>query len=135
MPLTEELVLEYLVQQTEDGTESLPWQEMKCGGFRTQLNDVVVELCEIPSRAGTHWCLTLTRELDKVYVQEPQAVSVFGRRYKSESDRVTAERMRELARMAGDQCEARRQRAWEQREQIRQNVFRRLMFGAGGQTT
>lgn len=133
--LTPELIVEYLLQQTRTTSAPIPWQETNCGGFRTQLNDVLVELCEVPSRSGSHWCLTLTAQLDKVYLQEPQSVGVFGRKYQSDSDKEIAEKMRELARLAAVQCEARRQRAWEQREQIRQNMFRRLLFGTDPSTT
>jgi hypothetical protein len=94
-----------------------------------------MELCEIPSRAGAHWCLTLTSELNKVFVQEPHSVGLFGRKYKSASEQEIADRMRELAEMAAEQCEQRRQRAWEQKEQIRENVFRKLLFGSDAKTT
>ena len=129
MPVTDELVIEYLLQQTTAPQSPLVWHEIESGGFRAEINEIELELSEIPLRSGTRLCLTMLSSVDKIYLQEPQPVSLIGRKYRKEEDRNCADLIRELARRVAEQCEIRQLRAWERKEEIRQEIFSRLLFG------
>ena len=127
MALTEELVIDYLLQLTTDAGSSLQWQEIQTGGFRTELNGVEVELQAIPSRSGSCLYLFLRSETFRTFIQEHRQAALFGAH--SQTDDLTSN-MRSLHRAVANQCETRRAVEERHRDEIRESVFRQLLFGS-----
>jgi len=131
MALSEKLILGYLLQEAQAVNPALVWTELSDGGFRTDINGVSVELSEVPTRAGSYLSLSFSApSLGTVFVQEPQTTSLFGRKYKDDDARDLAMLMRQLKRLAEEQCEERRVRAIERKDEIRQMLFHRILFGS-----
>jgi hypothetical protein len=130
MALTDIFLVQYLVQETEAGVDTLRWKELESGGYESELNGVRMELAESHSRAGAFLCLTLSAGTDRIHVVEPQSTSVFGRKYKNEDQARLAELLRQLDKAVTAQCERRRQYAAKQSEEIRQRILHRVVFGA-----
>ncbi len=126
MALTEELVIDYLLQLTTDAGRSLQWQEIQTGGFRTELNGVEIDLQPIPSRSGNCLYLFLRSDTLSTFIQEHRQPALFGAR--AEGDDLTSN-MRALHRAVAYQCETRREVEERHRDEIRESVFRQLLFG------
>ena len=66
---------------------------------------------------------------DIAYIEEPKQSSFFGRNYRNEEDMRLAEAMQALADAVAAQCGARRVRAWDLRDSIRESLYRQVLFG------
>jgi hypothetical protein len=122
--------VQYLVQETEAGVDTLRWKESESGGYESELNGVQLRLAESHNRTGAVLCLTLTSAGDKTHVFEPQSTSVFGRKYKDEDQAHLAELLRQLDKAVTAQCERRRHYAASHAEEIRQRILHQVVFGA-----
>lgn len=126
MAMTEELVIDYLLQLTTDVEPSLEWREIQTGGFTTTLNGVEVELQTNPSRSGSCLYLFLRWENSTTFIQEHRQRALFGTHGQTDD---LKSNMRSLHRAAANQCERRRTLEERHRDQIRESVFRQLLFG------
>jgi len=125
--LSEELVVRYILQLTEETARALQWRELEAGGFRAELNGVSIEFQQPPSREGSYICLLLKCNTHVIVVQEPRCTSVFASRCQLGD---LSYNMHSLLRAVAGQCEARPVSKEQHRDEIREFVFRRLMFGS-----
>lgn len=130
-------IVESLVQSTEAHPEPLRWHERGGRGYATlayvaQVGPVRIELNDVPETTGSRLCLTLTYEEDKVSVEEPYPVGIFGRNHKSEDDCRLARAIRHLRSSVIQQCRLRAARAASDHESIRERIFRQLLFSTPG---
>jgi hypothetical protein len=130
-------IVESLLQSTQARPEPLLWNEFDTSGHATpgysaQIGAVRVGLNSTPGIAGSRLCLTLSDAQDKVYVQEPEPLGLFGRKYKSEDEERLARAIRQLRSAVVRQCRLREVRAAEDAESIRERIFSQLLFGRLG---
>lgn len=130
MALTDVFVTQFLVQETEASVKPIRWQELDSGGYGTELNGIRIQMLESHSRTDTLLCLALISDLDKVYVWEPRSTAVFSRKYHDEDQRRLAESLHKLHKAVMLQCERRRQHKAAHAEEIREQILRRVVFGA-----
>jgi hypothetical protein len=130
MALTDVFLVQYLVQETEAGVDTLRWKEMESGGYESELNGVQLRLAESHTRTGAVLCLTLTAGGERIHIFEPQSTSVFGRKFKDQDQGRLADLLRQLDKAVTAQCESRRQYAATHAGEIRQRILHRVVFGA-----
>ena len=129
MALTDIFVTQYLLQGSEATVDTICWRELESGGFETGINGVTVQITECHDRSGSYVCLGILTGPEKVYIAEPRSTSIIGRKYKSDDDRTLAELVRKLYKLAEAQCTERRRRSVSRTEEIKQEIFHRLVFG------
>jgi len=108
------------------------WREQDPAGYVTRLGDVQIELQNVWFRSGSLLSLRFCCADDEFDIREPLAQGWFGRKYSTEDQRNLALLMRGLARAAARQCSHRRMRALEHPEQVRERVYRQLLFEQPG---
>lgn len=129
MPLTDELVVEFLVEATERPLDPVRWREDKDGTLLAQVRGIEVELQNVPSRAGSQLFLRFTDRDHEVYLAEPPRTSLFGNGYKDEGQKRLAYLMKELVRQVESQIARRRMVAGNDKDKARQDIYRRLILG------
>lgn len=128
MPLSDLYVAQYLLDATLRAEGPLEWQAEESGGYRTHVNGVRLSLFHARTVGWTGLCLQFSRGDEVALVEEPRPVALFGRRFRDDDDQRLSEAMQRLARVVAEQCRKRRMRAWDLRESIRENLFRRVLF-------
>lgn len=129
MPVTELLVIQYLVDATRLPSGGLLWQPLDSGGYRTEVKGVRVELTQSHSSTGVRLYVLLAAGVEKIYVAEPVSVSVWRNSYSTEDERRLAEQMNALFQTVSAQCAAREARSRDQQDRLRQEIFQQLLFG------
>jgi hypothetical protein len=129
MRLSELYVLQYLVQSTESPRDPLCWQELEGGGYWAEISGVRVELNEDQGVSVGRLYITFSNGPEQVIVTEPRSPGLFSTKYKDEDQRHLAELMRMLSRLITTQCARRRIHSIEHSEELRQEIFHRLVFG------
>lgn len=129
MAVTDLYVVQFLLQATQASEDAIPWQTSEVGGYWAEVNGVRLTLSENHWKGGSGLCLTFARGADTVRIEEPQTVSLFGRKYNSEDERRLAETLTELGRAICIQNRARQVHAHESREQTREALYRLVLFG------
>ena len=129
MALTDIFVTQYLLQGSEATVDTICWRELESGGFETGIHGVTVQIAECHDRAGSYVCLSILAGPEKVYIAEPRSTSIIGRKYKSDDDRMLADLVRRLHKVVDAQCAERRRRSASRVEEIKQDIFHRLVFG------
>jgi hypothetical protein len=106
------------------------WAAKASEGFRSESHGVVLELDSVATRNGARLYLTMTCGEEKVLVEEPVAMALFGDAYETEVQRDLARLMRELFTSAAGQCaERERSLAAAASTITKQEMFRRILFG------
>ena len=124
----------YAVQCILDGTQSedprILWKEQISdgNGYITQIGDVEFHLQQCHSRSGSRLVLNIMDSQDEFCLHEPIAIGWFGRKYGSENERCLAELLQKLMRAVSVQCNNRRERAIYHPEQVKERLYRRLLF-------
>lgn len=129
MALTDIFVTQYLLQGSEAAVDTIGWRELESGGYEASVNGVTVQIDQCHDRAGAYVCLTVHSEVEKVFITEPRSNSIIGRKYKSDDDRTLAELVRKLHKVVEAQCAERRRRSEQRMDEIKQEIFHRLVFG------
>ena len=129
MALTDIFVTQYLLQGSEAAVDTICWRELDSGGYEAAVNGVTVQLDQCHDRAGTYVCLTIVAGPEKVFIAEPRSTSIIGRKYRSDDERALADLVRRLQKVIEAQCAERRRRAATHAEEIKQEIFHRLVFG------
>ena len=127
MPISDSCIVQYLLQETKDGGASVLWSENDSEGYTACIRGMRVRLESVPSRAGSRLCLSISHVQDRIHIEEPPNIGVFGKKYGSEEQRRLAELMSELARLVERQCASRRERLAAGADEVRQTVYRRLI--------
>ena len=129
MAVTDLYVAQYLLSATVEQQRGLQWVSNESGAYRTAANGVEMELFHTHSVGWSGLCLSFQSGDDITYVEEPKPSSFFGRNYRNEEDQRLAEAMQALADAVAAQCGARRVRAWDLRDSIRESLYRQVLFG------
>jgi hypothetical protein len=129
MAVTDEYVVQFLLNATQASGEGIAWQPGEAGSYAAEVNGVRIALFSTHSTGGSGLCISLMRGADSAQIEEPYPASMFGRKYGSEDERRLAEAMQELGRAISRQCHARQARAWQLREKIRETLYRQVLFG------
>jgi hypothetical protein len=131
VPISDTYFIQSLLQSTQPGPEGLQWASKESEGFRAALNGVQLDLDSIPTRAGPRLYLTLTRDQQRVFIEEPVNTGLIFEGYQSEGQRELAGLMRELFCAVVEQCSEREQRFGA--NPVREALFRRVLFGEGSE--
>ncbi len=129
-PLNDGLVVDFLVQLTRDASGPIEWLENPDGGFTAHWNEVDVQICGSHSLGVGRLFITLRFQEEEVHLAEPVTKGMFGWRPEEEDLRRLSESMRLLEQIVSRQCAARRRWSEERAEQIRGEIYRRLVFGS-----
>jgi hypothetical protein len=132
--LSEVLVMEYLVQETDRPVDPILWKDSDSDRLLAQVHGVKLELQEFNTRTGHFLSLTLTYGEHTARLTEPAQPPLFGRTKGNEDHRKVALLLVTLHKLAAAQIARRRQEAIRNQDQIRQSLFRRLIFGDGGKS-
>jgi hypothetical protein len=131
VPISDAYIIQYLVDGTREVPETICWREKSAEqmGYRALVEDVHVILEPVYSRAGSHLVLRFRHGGDEFTIHEPAAVGWLGRKFVTEDEHETARLFSELNTAVATQCATQRLRAERNREQIREQISRRLLFG------
>jgi len=127
VPISDTYFVQTLLQATHPGPDQLQWASKESEGFRAALNGVQLDLDSVPTRGGPRLYLTLTREQQRVYVEEPPNIGLITEGYKSESQRELAGLLRELFCAVAEQCAERERQSGT--SPVREALFRMALFG------
>jgi hypothetical protein len=127
MPISDNYVVQYLVQNTGSGEESLLWREAESEGYVTFINDIKVEFECAPSRTGSRFYLTFSAAVGSVQIVEPHNVGFLRPRYANDDQEHLARLMKDLSQAIRRQCHMRRKAEADSAGTIRESVFRRLL--------
>ena len=126
MPISDNYCVQALLQSTQatarNGSPTLQWISKESEGFRTAAHGVQLDLDSMPTRGGPRLYLALSRDEDRVYVEEP-----LNEGNQSDADRELARLLRELFCRVAEQC-SERARANEA-SPVRDALFRQALFG------
>ena len=127
MPISDNYVVQYLVQNTESDDGSLVWQETEFEGYVASVNDVKVEFGCAPGRTGARYFLTFSASLSSIQIVEPYNTGFFRPKYANEDEERLAGLMKNLGQAIRRQCSARRKMETEFAGSIREDMYRRLL--------
>jgi hypothetical protein len=135
VPISDNYFVQSLLQSTKQpvqppdigGGNALQWLAKESDGFRATLNGVQLDLDSVPTRGGPRLYLTLTRDRQRAYVEEPANMGLLSEDYESESQRELARLLRELYCAVAVQCSERER--LDGTSPIRDALFQRVLFG------
>ena len=131
MPISDAYIIQYLVDGTREVPETICWREKSAEqmGYAALVEGVDVSLETEYSRAGSHMVLRFRHNEDEFRISEPAAGGWLGRKFATEDERHLVKLFRELIVAVTAQCSHRRLRAERNRELIREQISRRMLFG------
>ncbi len=127
MPITDNYVVGYLLQETRRASNALVWKAKDVEGYAATLHGVQMDLSVIVTRSRSFLCLTLTDGDETIFIQEPVRTAIFRARYESEDHRRLADLMRDLLQAITRQIAVRQNRRESIREITRQSIYQRLI--------
>ncbi len=127
--ISDTYVVGYLLQGTMPGRGHIVWHENEAGGYATKVGGVYLELNRTQSSTGSRLYVALSDAPDRVYIEEPQSIGSFSLKYENEDEMRLAELIRKLHSTVQKQCISRRMQAWERKDEIKEKIYRRLVFG------
>ncbi len=133
MPITDNLVVQHLLQLTETQSHPLLWRESEAGGYESDVQGLMVRVDKSYSSTGSRLFLLLLRETHTVYISEPLSISFWRPRYKSTDEEDLAHLLKTLLRSIERQCADRRRHDLANGEELRQQMYQQLLFGVGGE--
>ena len=121
--------IRYLLQATESAASSVVWRE-RGGGLETEIDGVEILLTEISTRLATRLGLRFRHGGDEFWLYSPVPLGWSRREYASDDERDLAELLPALHRAA--RAQRTRKKSAEEGRQMRDRVYRQLLFGASG---
>jgi len=131
VPISDSYIIQYLL----DGTVAVPaeihWREKDSEhvGYAAQLEGVDVILEPIYSRAGSRQVLRFHHNGEEFAITEPAGGGWLGRKFSTEDESHLVKLFRGLIQAVVSQCTVRRQRAEQNRDEIRDRISHQLLFG------
>lgn len=116
MPISDAYVVQYLLEGASAVPLRIVWQEGESAGYVATIGDVRVELLSGQSPAGLRSVLRFVWACDEFCIEDPQSGGFLSRRYADEGDRSLADLWCRL-------------NAYEKRDEIRERIYHRLLFG------
>jgi hypothetical protein len=131
VPISDAYIIQYLVDGTRKVPETICWREKSAEHMRYEALVEGVEVILEPeySRAGSHLVLKFRHNDDEFRILEPAAGGWLGRKFATDEERHLVKLFRELIAAVTAQCAQRRVRAERNRELIREQISRRMLFG------
>jgi hypothetical protein len=131
VPISDAYIVQFLLDRTADVSSEIHWREKDADqiGYTARIGDVEVILESLCSRAGSHLILRFRHCGDEFSISAPTFAGWLGRKFLREDQRALTELFRELNAEVASQCASRRQRTEQNRELIREQIGRRLLFG------
>jgi hypothetical protein len=129
MAVSDQYVLQYLLQITVQHGSPLMWTETD-SGYRAQHRDIEIQLDIVPSRTGDRVYLALELDRRRVWIAEPYDTGWLAKSYESEDAQRLAELFRELVRTVSRQCAAREDELRRNDRSARDVILNRLLFDA-----
>jgi len=131
VPISDDYIIQYLVDGTREARETICWREKSAEqmGYTALVEGVEVILEPEYSRAGSHLVLKFRHNDDEFRICEPAAGGWLGRKFSTEDEQHLVKLFGELIASVTAQCAQRRLRAERHREQIRERISRRMLFG------
>ena len=131
MPISDAYIIQYLVDGTREVPETICWREKftEQMGYAALVEGVNVILEPEYSRAGSHLTLRFRHDDDEFRICEPADGGWLGRKFATEDERTLVKLFRELMAAVTAQCAQRRVRAERNRDELRDQITRRLLFG------
>ena len=126
MPISDDYVAQFLLQETSSHPATLIWSHHEGEQYKTHVNGVGVELCVITGRAGPRLFLTISASPERIEIYEPMQTGMFRGKYSTEADARLAELLRRLANAVARQCAQRLNRTEEALDTVRESIYRRL---------
>src|SRR5438128_2234493 len=127
MSISDNYIVQYLLQATQSGRELIVWKEKESEGYTARVRGIQLDLENVTSRTGSRLYLSFTCLSEKVQIREPLSIGVIRTKYESDDQQALAGLMKELAVTVARQCAARRNRSAAAIDGIRQTVYRRLI--------
>ena len=127
MPISDNYVVQYLVQNTDADDGSLMWRETEFEGYVASLNGIQIEFACAPGRTGARFFLTFSTSVSSVQIVEPYNTGIFRPKYANDDENRLAELMKSLGQAIRRQCSARRKIETEFAGPIREDMYRRLL--------
>jgi hypothetical protein len=131
MAISDTYVVQYLLQATRAGKETILWEEKESDGYAANLRGIRVELDRASSSTHSQLYLTLSHVSEKVHIAEPLSTGLFRERFQTGDDRHLALLMKELVVAIARQCAARKIARLEGSEFVREGIYRRLVGTSG----
>lgn len=137
MPISDCLVVQYLLQETGSSANSIQWQETE-EGYVTHLNGVRIEFGNLHTRTASRFCVIFSCAASqcftrRVQVVEPVKSGLFRPGYDREEDRQLAELLRELHTAIRRQAYDRKRSGAEDESVIREMLYKRLLGSSNGE--
>jgi hypothetical protein len=130
VPISDDYIVQYLVNGTREVPETICWREKSAEvGYAALVEGVEVILEPEYSRAGAHLILRFRHNDDEFRICEPAAGGWLGRKFATEDERHLVKLFRELIAAVTAQCSHRRLCAERHRDLIREQISRRMLFG------
>ena len=138
MPISDNYVVQFLLQGTRSSAGSIVWQETD-DGYVTCLNGVRVLFDTIVTRTGSRYLLTFccaagTCTGANVQVVEPVNIGLFRAKYEDEDERRLAELLQELSVAISQQSSARKRSGVQGADSVREALYRRLLDSHSSET-
>jgi hypothetical protein len=128
LPISDSYVVQYLVQGTCRARPPIIWREQDHSGYVARVGNLEIALENAYVRSGSFLVLRFRYADHEFEIREPAAQGWFGRHYVTEDQRNLATLLRGLMQAAAWQCHHRHMRALENPEQVREEVYRHLLF-------
>jgi hypothetical protein len=139
MPISDNYVVQYLLQGTRSSAGPIVWQDTDDEGYVTCLNGIRVVFDSIVTRTGSRYFLTFSCAAStctgvKVQVVEPVNAGLFRAKYENEDHRRLAELLQELSVAISQQCSARKRSGVQGADPVREALYRRLLDSHSSET-
>ena len=129
--ISDAYTVQFLLNGTVAATPTVVWSELanEALGFRTQVGGVEISITEIHTRPAVRISLTLTAGVEHFSIYTPLPDGWLCGRYSRPEDANLVERLKGLLHAAANQCTQRQARAHEHPEELRERLYRQLLFG------
>lgn len=133
MPISDVYVVQCLLQGTLRTSNQIEWseEEGEQAAFSSLMGGVRVELSRVHTTVGSRLVVCFAHEGHQVSIDEPAFQGFFRglkATYSNEADQELAGLLRRLAGAVERQCAQRKLYSMEHREEVRERIYRRLLF-------
>lgn len=130
MAISDSYMVRHLAAETVLERDPLVWSEPESGGYLADRNGVRIHVIVSQSRTGSRIWVTFSRNVCKAHIAEPLNTGILRPKYADAEQSELAMALRELVEAIGAQIAARERLAREAAGEIRESVFRQVLFGA-----
>lgn len=135
--ISDAYTVQFLLDGTLAATPTVLWSELvnEALGFRAQVGSVEISIMEIHTRPAVRIGLTLSAGVEQFSLYTPLPDGWLGDRYSRPEEADLAGRLRGLLQAAASQFSQRQARDQEHPEELRERLYRQLLFGPSVEIT